>query len=65
MCDDCIHSQATLNSIKYVRIGNVADVMIVACPKHLQMFKNTFVMMNYESLEDIREIAKQESNKKT
>jgi hypothetical protein len=53
-CDDCIRSQATLNSIKYIRLSQT-DIMIVACPKHLAMIENTVMFMKYETLEDIRE----------
>jgi len=56
-CDDCIHAQAYLNSIKYVRKPQT-DIMIVACPKHLAMIENTNLFMKYETIEEVREYSK-------
>jgi hypothetical protein len=52
-CKDCINAQAYLNSIKYIRVQN-ADIMIVACPKHLAMMKDTYKEMRYLTIEDFR-----------
>lgn len=44
--------------MKYVRVQN-ADIMIVACPKHLKMIKDTDLKMQYETYEDIERYAKE------
>lgn len=57
-CKDCIHAQADLSSIKYIRIANITDIMIVACPKHLKGIENVSIPMKYETLDELRENSK-------
>lgn len=59
-CKDCIKSQANIDSIAYIRFSNTTDIMIVACPKHLAMLKDTILKMEFETIEQVREFSKQE-----